>query len=159
MFCESSRFTRCDPRAQDFPLFALIIGNFLTPPVVHAIDAAGYHGRIGDAIKVLASDVVGSFWDVPRPLSTKRGVTSLLCFPVSLFRLSIFLSRSPSTARRLSFTVSRLPLPAPFPPVPGQLLSLRSSRLALCLSRSQMRLVFGHQALDRQLYATCIDCD
>lgn len=37
-------------------LFAFVMGDFLKPPVVSAIDAAGYHGRVGDRIKVSARD-------------------------------------------------------------------------------------------------------
>lgn len=43
-------------RAKGMSLFAFVMGDFLNPPVVSAIDAAGYHGRAGDLIKVSASD-------------------------------------------------------------------------------------------------------
>ena len=35
---------------------AFAITDFLTPPVVDAIDVTGYHGRVGDVIKVSAFD-------------------------------------------------------------------------------------------------------
>ena len=37
-------------------LFAFVMGDFLKPPVVEAIDATGYHGVVGDLIKVSARD-------------------------------------------------------------------------------------------------------
>jgi len=43
-------------RARGMSLFAFVMGDFLNPPVVSVIDAAGYHGRVGDLIKVAASD-------------------------------------------------------------------------------------------------------
>ena len=36
--------------------FALAVSDFLKPPVVQAIDPVGYHGAVGDAIKVRAFD-------------------------------------------------------------------------------------------------------
>ena len=43
-------------RARGLSLFAFVLGDFLKPPVVQAIDASGYHGVVGDLIKVEASD-------------------------------------------------------------------------------------------------------
>ena len=43
-------------RAKGLSLFAFVMGDFLNPPEVKAIDATGYHGRVGDPIKVTASD-------------------------------------------------------------------------------------------------------
>ena len=43
-------------RAKGMSLFAFVMGDFLKPPVVETIDAAGYHGVVGDLIKVLARD-------------------------------------------------------------------------------------------------------
>jgi len=43
-------------RAKGTTVFAFALGDFMKPPVVHAIDASGYHGGIGDLIKVDASD-------------------------------------------------------------------------------------------------------
>lgn len=37
-------------------LFAFVMGDFLNPPEVAAIDAASYHGHIGDLVKVTALD-------------------------------------------------------------------------------------------------------
>lgn len=36
--------------------YAFALGDYLNPPEVRAIDASGYHGAIGDPIKVLATD-------------------------------------------------------------------------------------------------------
>lgn len=38
------------------PLFSVAVADYFRPPVVSVIDAAGYHGRVGDLIKVSASD-------------------------------------------------------------------------------------------------------
>lgn len=43
-------------RAKGMSLFAFVMGDFLNPPEVEAIDATGYHGRVGDLLKVTASD-------------------------------------------------------------------------------------------------------
>lgn len=43
-------------RVKGTQAYALVVGDFLKPPVVHAIDASGYHGLAGDLIKVEASD-------------------------------------------------------------------------------------------------------
>ena len=47
-----------EQRARDRqqPLFSVAVGDYFNPPVLHAIDAAGYHGQAGDLIKVSASD-------------------------------------------------------------------------------------------------------
>jgi hypothetical protein len=45
--------------AQGRRLRAVVMADFLNPPVVDAIDLAGYHGAIGDPIKVRASDNTG----------------------------------------------------------------------------------------------------
>jgi len=37
----------------------VVMADFLNPPVVNAIDLSGYHGAIGDPIKVKASDDAG----------------------------------------------------------------------------------------------------
>ena len=47
---------RAAAAARGVPVFAFIMGDFLNPPEVQAIDATGYHGRIGDVIKVSALD-------------------------------------------------------------------------------------------------------
>jgi len=36
--------------------YPFALTDYLTPPTVHAVDAAGYHGAIGDVLKVHASD-------------------------------------------------------------------------------------------------------
>ena len=36
--------------------FAFAVADYLKPPVVPAIDVAGYHGAIGEIIKILARD-------------------------------------------------------------------------------------------------------
>jgi hypothetical protein len=38
------------------PTFSLIVGDFLTPPVVEAIDVSGYHKHVGDPILIKAHD-------------------------------------------------------------------------------------------------------
>jgi hypothetical protein len=43
-------------RAKGMALFAFVVGDFLNPPVVQAIDATAYHGVAGDPIKVSATD-------------------------------------------------------------------------------------------------------
>ena len=43
-------------RARMVSVFAFVMGDFLKPPAVDAIDLAGYHGNVGDLIKVSASD-------------------------------------------------------------------------------------------------------
>ena len=43
-------------RAKGMSLFAFVMGDFLKPPVVEVIDAAGYHGVVGDLIKITARD-------------------------------------------------------------------------------------------------------
>ena len=43
-------------RARGLSVFAFIMGDYLRPPVVEALDLAGYHGIVGDLIKVSASD-------------------------------------------------------------------------------------------------------
>lgn len=43
-------------RERQRPLFSVAVGDYFNPPVVHAIDATGYHGHAGDLIKVSASD-------------------------------------------------------------------------------------------------------
>lgn len=45
-------------RARSFPLFALIMGDYLNPPEVTAIDLADYHGQVGNVIRVEALDDV-----------------------------------------------------------------------------------------------------
>lgn len=35
-------------RAKEMPLFAFVMGDFLKPTVVEVINAAGYHGHVGD---------------------------------------------------------------------------------------------------------------
>lgn len=40
-------------------LFVVMLTDYLKAPVVNAIDLSGYRGRIGDAIRVRASDDVG----------------------------------------------------------------------------------------------------
>jgi hypothetical protein len=40
------------------PPNALLVANFLTPPVIERIDAAAYHGRVGGVVKVVAFDPI-----------------------------------------------------------------------------------------------------
>jgi len=40
------------------PANAILIGNFLTPPVIEQVDLSAYRGVAGDAIRVLAKDAV-----------------------------------------------------------------------------------------------------
>ena len=43
-------------RLKQQPLFSVAIGDYFKSPMVNAIDATGYHGHIGDPIKVTATD-------------------------------------------------------------------------------------------------------
>lgn len=43
-------------RVRGTPVFAFVMGDYLNPPEVRAIDASGYHGRAGDPILVSALD-------------------------------------------------------------------------------------------------------
>ena len=43
-------------RAKGMSLFAFIMGDFLNPPEVQAIDVTGYHGRAGDLIRMTSGD-------------------------------------------------------------------------------------------------------
>ncbi len=43
-------------RMKQQPVNAVALGDYLNPPVVHAIDATGYHGQVGDVINVTATD-------------------------------------------------------------------------------------------------------
>jgi hypothetical protein len=43
-------------RSKGIQVFAFAVTDFLIPPVVDAIDASGYHGAVGDVIKVRAFD-------------------------------------------------------------------------------------------------------
>lgn len=43
-------------RTKGMSLFAFVMGDFLKPPVVEVIDATGYHGVVGDLLKVSARD-------------------------------------------------------------------------------------------------------
>ena len=52
----SQAASRGAAQAKGLALFAFVLGDFLKPPVVETIDAAGYHGRVGDLIKVSARD-------------------------------------------------------------------------------------------------------
>ena len=45
-------------KTRAIPLVAIMVSDFLKPPVVDAIDLAGYHGAVGDPIKVAATDYV-----------------------------------------------------------------------------------------------------
>lgn len=47
-----------EQRARDRqrPVVSVAVADYFNPPVVEAIDATGYHGRIGDLIKVAATD-------------------------------------------------------------------------------------------------------
>ena len=47
-------------KAKGVPAFAFALGDFLNAPEVKTIDATGYHGDIGDVIKVSAIDDVGT---------------------------------------------------------------------------------------------------
>lgn len=40
------------------PPNAILVGNFLTPPVVEHVDLSAYHGVAGDMIRVLAADAI-----------------------------------------------------------------------------------------------------
>ena len=40
------------------PPNALLVSNFLTPPVIERIDAAAYHGRTGGIIRIVALDPI-----------------------------------------------------------------------------------------------------
>lgn len=42
--------------ARGLSLFALVVSDYLKAPVVEAIDTTGYHGLVGQSIKVMASD-------------------------------------------------------------------------------------------------------
>lgn len=44
--------------ARKTPLNALLIANFLTPPVVAQVDLSEYHGQRGDSVRVLATDPI-----------------------------------------------------------------------------------------------------
>ncbi len=43
-------------RDRQQPLFSVVVADYFNPPVVAAIDAVGYRGRVGDVIKVTATD-------------------------------------------------------------------------------------------------------
>lgn len=47
---------RAAAEAKRLPVFAFVMGDFLNPPQVTMIDATGYHGHVGDPVKVNASD-------------------------------------------------------------------------------------------------------
>ena len=49
-------------KARDLPPFAVIIEDFFTSPEVKEIDATGYHGHVGDLIKVSALDDFEVVW-------------------------------------------------------------------------------------------------
>jgi len=40
-------------------LFTVLMGDYLSSPTVNAIDLSGYHGQVGELIKMRASDDVG----------------------------------------------------------------------------------------------------
>jgi hypothetical protein len=44
---------------QNKPLFGVIIADYLKAPVIEQIDLGGYHGNVGDIIRVMATDDVG----------------------------------------------------------------------------------------------------
>jgi len=46
-------------QARHLPLRQVIITDFLVPPAVDSIDLSGYHGAIGDPIRVMVSDDAG----------------------------------------------------------------------------------------------------
>ena len=43
-------------KAEGMRVFAFALADFLRPPVVQSINVAGYHGAVGEMIKVLARD-------------------------------------------------------------------------------------------------------
>ena len=45
-------------KEKKIPVFALAIGDYFKPPIVHLIDLDNYHGKIGDKIRFSASDDV-----------------------------------------------------------------------------------------------------
>ena len=46
-------------KAKGLSLFTIILTDYLKPPVVDHIDLSGYHGLVGDPIRIRASEYVG----------------------------------------------------------------------------------------------------